>query len=102
MMKLKPLGKVTVVTAGTRVQITASDIRTGSIAIQADSANVGKVYIGDSSVSSSIRLGASANEIVSIDASDLRGNTEEFSLSDFYVDAETNGNSVHVFYLGRR
>lgn len=99
--KLKALGKVTVTTAGTRVQITSSDIRATSVTIQADAANTGDMYVGDSTVASNKALTLDARESVSLNGDTVAGNTEEFNLSEIYVDSSVNGESVHVFYLGR-
>lgn len=102
MVKLIPLGKITVAVAGTRVQFTATQIPTTQIVVQADSGNAGAVYIGDVTVASGIRISLAADKVARIGAEDIRGVAEQFVLSDFYVDAATNGDSIHVFYMGRR
>lgn len=99
--KLIPLAKKTVTTAGTRVQITTSDIRSSSILIQADSANSGRIYVGDSTVASTLGVALTAGQSLTIDADNIRGTTEEFKLSDIWLDSSANGDSAHIFYLGR-
>lgn len=104
MIKLFTLPEVTVTTAGTRVQISAVDTRITTILIQADPANTGKIYVGDDLVSStraSSVLSANASEAITSDASG-RGGWEEFTLSDFYLDASVNGDKAYVSYIKRR
>lgn len=76
MQKLTQLSPVTVVTAGTRVQISSSDISTSLVTVVADSLNSGKVYLGDSAVTSSNGIELSAGQSVSISPSDIRGITD--------------------------
>lgn len=100
--KLKPLGNVTVTTAGSRVRLTTSDIPATSIAIVADPLNTLNVYVGDSTVSASTGFPLAPGDVMPLSADRTRGYSEEMMLSDIYVDADTNGNKVRVFYLGRR
>lgn len=94
--KIVTLSAVTVSTAGTRVRISSSSIAIKAITIQASSGNSGIIYVGDSSVSSSNGIALSAKDSVSItpEAPDF-----ELNLSDYYIDAATNGDSVHVSYI---
>lgn len=101
--KSRILGLVTVTLAGTRVQVTSSSIGCGGIIFQASSSNSGKVYIGDSTVTSSNGIALGPGESFTVAGHSLDGNMDsELILSDYWVDADTNGNSVRVHYLGVR
>jgi len=97
------LNELTIPTAGTAVQITPTAIQAHSISIEADALNTGKVYIGLSTVDSDNYIMAlEKGEQLEIEAALIRGNSEVFTLSDYFVDTETNGNTVHVSYQHRR
>jgi hypothetical protein len=80
-------GSVTVVTAGTRVQLPTVPVK--SVTIKADVANTGIIYIGTSTVTSANGFELSAGESVSADIANI---------DVFYVDASAN--SQMVTYLG--
>lgn len=98
--KAKILTSVTIAIAGTRQQITSTDMAVYSVVIQADLLNTGNVYIGDSIVSSSNGIELAAGDSYIVEAQDL--GDQEINLSDFYVDTDTNGNVVRIQYLGVR
>lgn len=103
-IKLFTVPQVTVTTAGTRVQVSATDTPITTILVQADPNNTGYIYVGDSSVSStraSAALGPGQSEAITSDASGRAG-WDEYVLSDFYLDANTNGNKAYVSYIKRR
>lgn len=101
--KSRILGLVTVTLSGTRVQITSSQIGCGGIIFQASSSNSGKVYIGDNTVTSSNGIALGPGESFTVSGHSLDGNMDsELVLSDYWADADTNGNSVRVHYLGVR
>lgn len=96
----KILAPVTVATAGTRVQITSSKLGASGIIFQANSANTGKIYIGDNTVTSSNGMAIGPGESFTITSQSIDGNMDaELILSDFYVDADTSGNSIRIQYL---
>jgi hypothetical protein len=101
-IKLFTLSDVTVTTAGTRVQITATDTPVSSVIFTAPAANAGKIFIGDSSVSSSRGIEVAAGSSVTINEDNSGRKGDEFILSDFYVDAATSGDKVKVSYVKRR
>lgn len=94
------LSPVTVATAGTRVQITSSNLGASGIVFQAGPSNTGRVYIGDSTVSSSNGVSLGPGEIFAVSSQSLDGVMDaELILSDYWVDADVSGNSVRVQYL---
>lgn len=98
--KSKILSPVTVSNAGTRVQITSSDIAASGIIFQANPANTGRTYIGDSTVTSSNGMSLGPGEIFSVSSQSLDGVMDaEINLSDYWVDADVSGNSVRIQYL---
>lgn len=102
-LKLTQLGQVTVTSAGTRVQITATSTPTYYVTIQADPGNSGTIYVGDSSVSSTVCAAAlSAGASIRIEGPKYRNSTDEVVLSDIYVDASANSQKVNVGYLKNR
>lgn len=101
-VKLTTMAAVTVATAGTRQQISASNLYALSVAIQAKKANTGKIYVGDSSVSSTRGHELAAGETYIVDGQGKPNSLEEVNLADLYVDAQTNGEGVNVTYVARR
>lgn len=76
--------KVTVTTAGTRVQLNASRA-VQSVTIKAGLTNTGIIYVGDSTVASSNGLELAAGDSVSMDISNL---------NVLYIDASVNNQYV--------
>lgn len=101
-LKLFTLTPVTIDTAGTREAISGSSVRCKSVIISADSLNTGKVYVGDSSVSSTNGVELSAGEDIILDADYLGNAEDELDLSDIYVDTASNGNKVRIQYFTRK
>lgn len=103
MIRPTSVSAVAVATAGTRVQASATSKTAPTIIFQADSANTGNMYIGDSSVAAANGISLSAGQIMSFSA-DPRpmGGTDELDLSDFYIDAAVNGESVRVVLMRRQ
>lgn len=95
----------TVTTAGTRVQIeTDTDIRPSSIYFEALGTNTGYIYIGLSTVSSTVyiaRLAAGASYVISSDGILAGGHlgASGLQLSAFYADSSVNGEKVLVTYM---
>lgn len=103
-IKLFTAAQVTVTTAGTRVQVSATPTPITSVVIQADPDNTGYIFVGDDAVAigqASAALEPGRAWTISPDASGREGQ-EEYVLSDFYVDSSVNGNKVYVSYIKRR
>lgn len=91
---------VTVTTAGTRVPLSATNILTHDFTVQADLGNTGTIYIGGSNVSAAQHGIALNSKDVAIVGNHQPGNKGqvEFNLIDWYVDASSNGQIVHILY----
>lgn len=107
-MGIKPIiASKTVTTAGTRVQFTATAIYATSIYVEALGSNTGFIYVGDSTVSSTVyaaRLGAGQGISFAIDgdpkASAATGGNE-YNLNFLYIDSSVNGEKALVTYQQR-
>lgn len=102
MVKFVTVADKTVTTAGTRVQLTTTSTPAIDVVFQAHSSNTNGVYIGDASVANNQGIRLTPGEIMSINEvmSGRRG--DEWDLSDFWFDADANGNKVRVAYVKRR
>lgn len=84
-------GATDVPTAGTAVQINDTPRRILSIIFKGRDSNAGKVYVGTSSVTASTGFELKANQTIEIRFVDKRVSGR---MSDFYVNAATNGDDV--------
>jgi len=100
--KMKTLAVVTVASAGTAEQITSAAIPSTGIIVQADTANTGLIYVGDSTVDSSNGLELEAGETFSITAEEIGRSNDEIILNDVFIDAQIDGDSARVQFFGRR
>lgn len=82
-------GQVTVTTAGTRVQLSVSSVSIRSVCIKAMTANTGKMYIGDVTVSASNGYEMPNDSSICMEINNL---------NLIYVDSSVNGEKVS--YLG--
>ena len=90
-MALPLTGTTDVPTAGTRVQVDNTTRRVLSITFKGRVGNTGNVYVGGSTVSSTAGFELQVNQSITFDfASGLVSGV----MSDFYVDAATDGNDV--------
>ncbi|MEE8364049.1 MAG: hypothetical protein V3S18_08260 [Dehalococcoidia bacterium] len=90
-MVLKTASK-TVTAADTAERLNAGTMLVWSAVVRAKTGNTGQVYVGDASVSSS------GPGIDPGDAIDLRGDPY-LNLFDVFVDADTDGEGVDIWYL---
>lgn len=93
-LKLKTFPAVTVATAGTRVQLIATETMVYSLAIQSLSSNTGSQYVGDNTVSSTNGMLIIAGECAEIDAP-VKGQ-DQFDASQIYFDSSTNGAEFRI------
>jgi hypothetical protein len=93
----------TVTTAGTREQLTTSEVKSPSVSIQALRANTNTVFIGNNQVSSTthfVSLAAGGTTVLSAEAFGLAG--AQIDLSQIWLDVGVNGEGVVVGYLDRQ
>jgi hypothetical protein len=85
----RPGFKVTVTTAGTRVQLSASTTEIAGFYIRPLSTNTGSIYLGDVTVAATAGFELSKNDgPIFIPAN---------KFSTFYIDSAVNGESVTVY-----
>lgn len=100
--KLTTVADVTVTTAGTRVQVTATSTLCESILFQGHPSNTGKVYVGDSNVSATRGTSLDAKIGYTVASNPKGDGSHLFDLSDYWVDAQTNGEKVKVSYVAAK
>ena len=88
----------TVTLAGTAEALTATSKLVVSIMIQAEATNTGKIFVGDSDVSSVLYAGCiTAGNTLTIEPPVMGGaGAFEFDLSTIYIDSEVNTDGVSV------
>jgi len=101
-MKLFTVADIDIPTAGTRVQVSATDTPVTTVIVQAKATNAGLVFVGDASVSATRGISLAAGKAIALNADEFGEGAGEFILSDVYVDAATNGDDVKVAYIKRR
>lgn len=105
MSGIKPvMVEKTVATAGTRVQVSSTDLFVTAIYCETPRANTGYIYIGTSTVSSTVffhefAIGKDTWSMASPVAGMGRAPSNCFNLADFYVDSSVNGEKVKITYL---
>ena len=102
-IKLYTLAQITVATSGTEQQVSATATPITTLVVSAPATNTGAIYVGDSNVTTTRGIEVAKGTTVSISA-DMSGRAggEELILSDFYIDAATNGDKANVSYITRR
>ena len=91
---------VTVTTAGTRVQVSTTDLFVKKVVLAGHAANTGHIYVGGSTVSATVglHLKVGAPPLV-LDAPLIDGRTDSINLKNMYVDASVNGEKVSLLYM---
>lgn len=80
-------GQATVTTAGTRVHLPT--VTTKSITVKAKLDNIGNIFVGDSTVSSSTGFELGAGDTISFDIDNL---------NDVYIDSSISGDGISYIY----
>lgn len=109
---LRPLGKVTITVAGTKLPIqtvlTAAGLKFGSYHaahFQALDTNTGKVYIGTSTMVAATRVGcihvlaAPASGVIPSFGMALQGAAAGIDIAEVFLDVDTNGEGVLLTLL---
>lgn len=99
MLKVFTMDDINLTVAGTRQQVSATSIRCTTVIFSAKKANLGKLYIGDSSVSATRGVELEAGESVAFTADQNGRDGDEFDLSDFWFDGGTTGDDLGVAYV---
>lgn len=103
MVQLQGLGEVVVVTSGTAVPLSTVQILTPNASLQAPATNTGTIRFGGSNCATLPAGVLRPGESVEITGPKAAGTSdEEFSLSEIYIDADTDGEGVVVGYFARK
>ena len=95
-MAIQPLTLTkAVASAGTAVAI-GTRPAIGTCIIQADTGNTRKVFIGDSSVETSTGISLDPGDSMSLQGPQGRGWTDEYNLSDIFVDAANSADLIRI------
>ena len=100
MMVLKPgVFKKVVTAAGTREQLTTSNLTALAVLIQAEDDNTGIMYVGDNLVSSALGVELSAGDNITFSAVELGLASAEISLEDIWLDSSINGDGIIAIFM---
>jgi len=86
-----------VTTAGTAERISATSIYVSTVTFRASKGNTNDIYIGDSGVGNSYP-DLDANQTITFEAPTIAGNVEGIDLKSVWVDSDTDGEGVDVWY----
>jgi len=105
-MSITPVNaSVTVTTAGTRVQVSATtSLKPTSIYFEALGTNTGCIYVGLVSVTSTLyiaRLSPGQGYTVTVDSTGAARIGNDLQLSAFYLDSSVSGEKCLVTYMHR-
>lgn len=100
-VKIATLPVVTVVSSGTAVPVHPSLLYVTSITIQADYTNVGNIYVGDSTVTTLNGLEIPPGDAAEITADNSKAGSEEFDISQIYINSSTTGNKAKIAVFRR-
>lgn len=101
-IKLNTRSVVTVTSAGTRVQVSSTDLYAYDVIFQAPTANAANIFIGDSTVSSSNGLILTPGDSMSLSGTVFKTHTDQFNLKDIYVDSTSNNQTCRVAYINNK
>jgi hypothetical protein len=90
---------LTVATAGTRVPLSASNLLSLDLVVQALPTNTSNVFVGGADVTSSNGIVLTPGGFISVGSLMTKARAfTEFNLAEWFVDAATNGQGVRVLY----
>jgi hypothetical protein len=96
----RPLAdSIDVPSAGTRVQISTKKEQVLSIIFTARKGNSGNVFLGDATVSATVGFQLAPEDSITLNPSLALEHRTVVLLSDFWVDAATNGDDVDFIAL---
>ncbi len=92
-----------VTTAGTRVALSATELKSPDVCLKARSNNAGLIYVGGADVASTNGWHLAANaELCLGTLFGGTGGSPSLDLRDIYLDAATNGDGARVIYNSGR
>ena len=87
-----------VTTAGTQVRISTTHLYVTAVTFRAKKGNTNDIYIGDSDVANTYP-DLDANQTVAFEAPIVNGHHSAINLKEVWVDADTDGEGVDVWYV---
>lgn len=92
---------VVLASAGTAQRIQTEDNLVLSVIIQARDTNTGDIYIGDSNVNASSKIGTklAAGKTFALNPSSVEGGLEEINLKGIFFDGGTTNDEISVSYM---
>lgn len=93
---------VDVPSTATAKRVSDERIVTPIAIIQADPDNTNYIYVGSSSVSSSLGIQLAPGATYSLTGPSIRGSDNNVDLSDWYIATDTAGNDARIQYLVKK
>lgn len=91
--------KKTVTTAGTEVALAATKTLARNVVIKALHGNTNMIYVGANGVASTTGYVLDAGEVLDLSGLESHGSDQYIDLNTVYIDSDTNGEGVTVFYF---
>lgn len=88
--------------ANTPQPLSTDQIAVTSVTVQAEDGNVGNIYLGDSSVTTSTGIILAEQDPAVIEVGNRGHSAEEFYLNEVYVVSGTSGNKCRISAFKRR
>lgn len=92
----------TLTSAGTRQSLSATPKIVRSFTVQARPSNTGNIYIGGSSITSTLCTILTPGATFEVEAPEMgSGGSDDLDLADWYIDGATTGDKVYIVALIR-
>ena len=101
LLEFKSLAAQTLTSAGTAQSISVSEINVEAALIYADSANVGTIFIGGSTVDSTNGIPLAAGHALPVGSDRSHGATSDIDLKSIFFDGTNTSDKVRVMYMQR-
>jgi hypothetical protein len=101
-VKLQTVSSVTTAVDNTAISLSASQVLTTTLTVQAEATNTESVFVGGSSVTTASGLELEPGDVMEIEGPNTRGITEEFDVQDCYIISTTAGQKVRLAGFQRK
>ena len=101
MIQLKTMPLTEVLVSNNAVALSSTSLPVSSVVIQAEYTNVGRIVVGDSTVTNTTGLELGPGDTTSISMESLH-KQGEFDLADVYINSTTSGNKVRCLAFRRK
>lgn len=96
-----PVATVAVANTAVRVYTGSTPYFVTSVSLQAEFTNVGNIFIGDSSVTSSNGIIVPPGDVGQVSIDSRSNQVEEFDLRDIWINSATSSNAARVIAMRR-